>query len=169
MGLFRRRPRPGEPTEPTGRQSNDSPQEPVPPVEYSGIASGGPGEQPVFTLYEFQTAGGVWVRLHDMQFLGFDYRVQPATLTMRFVYDDPEWTPPDARETPVAVFTFGAVQVWQWENDHDVVETPVEARGQVNHLEPHEPTNVFSLGTMNTTLLFSAARLDVHLEPLAGA
>jgi hypothetical protein len=105
----------------------------------------------------------VWVRLHDMQFLGFEYKVQPPTLTLRFVYDDPEWTPPEARTAPLAVFQFSDVLVWQWEDDHDLFETPVGVRGQVSELDYYGATNVFSLVTLNTTLLFSARRLAVRL------
>ncbi len=104
-----------------------------------------------------------------MQFSGFGYEVLTAELTMRFVYADSQWTPPEARATPVAVFRFSGVQVWQWEDDYDLFETPVDVRGQVRWLDYHSPTNVFSLGTVNTELLFSARRLAVHLEPLANA
>ncbi len=166
MGLFRRRPKSSEQTKESPLHA--WPQVEAPPVEYSGIAASSL-EGLHFTPYEFQTDGGVWVRLHDMQFVGFDYQVQPPTLNMRFVYDDPGWTPPEARATPVAVFRFSDVQVWQWEDDYDLFESPVDARGQVSYLDYYGPTNVFSLGTLNTTLLFSASRLAVHLEPLDSA
>jgi hypothetical protein len=160
---FRRRPKPSKPAAAVESPLHAWPQVDGPPVEYVGIA---PSDlkRPDFTPYEFQTDGGVWVRLHDMQFVGFDYGVQPPTLTMRFVYD---WTPPEARTTPVAVFQFNGVQVWQWEDEYDVLETPLDVRGQVSYLDYHFPTNVFSLGTANTSLLFSARRLAVHLEPLS--
>jgi hypothetical protein len=79
-----------------------------------------------------------------MRFLGFDYQVQPSTLTLRFLYDDPQWMPPEAEETPVAVFRFTGVQVWQWEDDFDLSATPQEHRGQVSDLGYYEPTNVSS-------------------------
>jgi hypothetical protein len=136
------------------------------PVEFSGIAEDSVG-RPDFGLYEFQTDGGVWVRLHEMRFLGFDYVVQPATLTVRFVYDDPKWTPQEASATPVAVFQFTDVLVWQWEDDYALrFETPQEERGQINDFGYYAPTNVFSLETLSTRLLFSAGRLVVRLEPL---
>jgi hypothetical protein len=133
-------------------------------VEFSGIARASL-ERPDFSPYEFQTDSGVRVRLHDMRFMGFDYQVQPSTLTLRFVYDDPEWTPPEATGTPVAVLRFSGVQVWQWEDDFDLFETPQEHRGQVSDLGYYPPTNVFSLLTLNSRLLFSAGRLAVELEP----
>ena len=170
MGLFRRRRKPSEPTQPTTSRlhGHARPQTEAAPVEFVGIAASSL-QRPDFTPYEFQTDEGVWVRLHDMQFVGLDYRVQPPTLTMRFLYDDPEWTPPEARATPVAVFRFSDVHLWQWEDDYELLETPVAARGQVGALDYFPPTNVFSLGTMNTTCLFSASGLAVHLEPLEGA
>ncbi len=105
MGLFRKRPKPSEPTAATESPLHAWPRVERPPVEYLGIATSDL-ERPDFTPYEFQTEGGVWVRLHDMQFIGFGYEVPTAELTMRFVYDDPQWTPPEARATPVAVFRF---------------------------------------------------------------
>ena len=115
--------------------------------------------------YELETDGGVPVRLHDMSFLGFDYRVDPPTLTMRFVYDDPEWTPPQALHAPVAVYRFDGVQVRQWEDDEDLFETPSHARGQVSDLSYDEQTSLFALQTLNTRLLFSADRLTVTTGP----
>ena len=133
-------------------------------MQFTGIA-GSSLERADFTPYEFQTESGAWVRLHDMQFLGFDYQVQPATMTLRFLYDDPGWTPPEARSTPLAVLRFIDVQVWQWEDDVDLFETPTEVRGQVGDLGFHAPTNVFSLETLSTSLLFSASQLMVELTP----
>ena len=46
-----------------------------------------------------------------MQFLGFDYQTEPPTVTTHFRYDDPEWAPPGAGRTPVAVSRFSDVQV----------------------------------------------------------
>lgn len=119
-----------------------------------------------FTPYDFQTDEGVWVRLHDMQFMGFDYQVRTAALTLRFVYDNPEWTPPEARATPVAVFRFSDVVMHAWEDDEDLLGTPVEVRGQVRDLDYWPSTNEFSLDTVNTRLRFSARSLDVQLEPM---
>ncbi|RHA37745.1 hypothetical protein D1825_16010 [Cellulomonas rhizosphaerae] len=122
-----------------------------------------------FTLYEFQTEAGMWVRLHDMRFIGFDYQVQIPTLTLRFVYDDPQWTPPEARATPVAVLSFREVLVHAWEDDDDLLGTPIEVRGQVGALDYLSSSNEFSLNTVNTRLRFSARSLEVHLEPVEDA
>ena len=162
MGRFRR----AKPAEPPGTHAWPVVERPA--VEFSGIARSYL-DRPDFTPYEFQTDAGVWVRLHDMQFLGFEFQVRPSTLTMRFVYDDIAWTPPEARPTPVAVLRFSDVQVWQWEDDVDLLETSTEMRGEVRDLGFHAPTNVFSLETPTTTLLFSAGRLTVELQPLLPA
>jgi hypothetical protein len=156
MGLFRRKAQPPTHAWPLADR---------PPVEYEGIARSSL-ERPDFSPYEFQTESGFSARLHDMQFRGFAYQVQPPTLTMRFVYADPEWMLPEARATPVAVFRFSDVQVWQWEDEYDLLETPVDAREQVSDLGYYPPTNVFSLLTLNTRLMFSASRLKVELIPL---
>lgn len=58
------------------------------------------------------------------------------------------------------------MQIWQWEDDDDMFDTPRDVRGQVSDLGSYPPTNVFSLRTLNTHLLFSASRLTVDLEPL---
>ena len=160
MNLFRRSKRPAQPPE------HAWPQVEKPPVAFSGILADSLSGANL--PYEFQTDGGVWVRLHDMRFVGFEYRVQPPALTIRFLYDDPQWTPPEALATPLATFSFSDVQVWKWEDDFDLFETPVDARGQVGSFDFHPPSNVFSLGTMNTSLLFSAARLAVELERAPG-
>jgi hypothetical protein len=135
------------------------------PVDYQGIARSSL-ERSDFTPYEFETDGGVPVRLHDMQLVGFDYQVQPPALTMRFVYDDPEWTPTEALATPVVVFRFSDVHVRQWEDD-DLAQTPADERGRVYDLGYDAPDNAFSLLTRTTRLFFSASRLEVVLEPAA--
>jgi hypothetical protein len=66
---------------------------------------------------------------------------------------------------PVVVLRFSDVQVWQWEDDYELFESPVAERGQVRALDYYAPTNVFSLLTLNTRLLFSARRLMVELQP----
>jgi hypothetical protein len=137
-------------------------------VEFSGIARASL-ERPDFSPYEFETESGIWIRLHDMRLLSFDYQVRLSTLTMRFSYDGPHLTPPEAMGTPVAVFRFSGVQVWQWEDDVDLLETPPGHRGQVSGFEYHRPTNVFSLDTLDSRLLFSASHLAVLAEPLAVA
>ena len=88
---------------------------------------------------------------------------EPPALTRRFIYDDPQWSPPEARATPV-VLRFSGVRIWQWEDDYDLFESPVDKRGQVRALDHYALTNVFSLLTLNMCLLFSASRLMVELQ-----
>jgi hypothetical protein len=133
-------------------------------VEFTGIATGS-FESDDFTPYEFQTDNGTWVRLHDMSFLGFAYAAQPSTLIIRFVYDDRQWTPPQAIPTPVAVFQFSEVRVAEWaDDDEGLLQTPLEARGEVRSFDYQQSTRWFSLLTSTTTLRFTAVRLAVHLE-----
>jgi hypothetical protein len=89
---------------------------------------------------------------------------EPPALTRRFIYDDPQWSPPEARAIPVVVLRFSGVRIWQWEDDYDLFESPVDKRGQVRALDHYAPTNVFSLLTLNMCLLFSASRLMVELQ-----
>jgi len=115
--------------------------------------------------YEFWTEDDVPVRLHDMAFLGVSYAVDVPSLTLRFAYEEPRWTPPEARATPIAIFRFDGVRIWGWEDDRDVVRDPAELRRQVGSFDFHEDVNCFSLGTSTTTLTFSADLLEVTLEP----
>ncbi|KGM08551.1 hypothetical protein [Cellulomonas bogoriensis] len=158
MALFKRKPEPvvsaRSPSAVAGRAA----------VGFTGIAASSL-ERGDFTPYEFQTDTGTWVRLHDMQFVGFDYRVQTPTLTLRFVYNDPEWTPPGARATPVAVLKFRDALVHAWEDDDDLLGTPIDVREQVGDLEYRSSTNEFLLETVSTRLHFTASSLAVHLEP----
>lgn len=135
-----------------------------PPVTFSGVDASDLGS-PQFRPYEFRTDSGVEVRLHDMDLLGFDYGVHAATLTLRFAYTDPAWTPAEAVATPVAVFRFTGVTVWRWEDEPDLAGTPPAARGEVLDVD-HVPTaRVFAVTTAATRLTFSADHLAVHMEP----
>ena len=62
-------------------------------------------------LYEVTTTAGVPVRLHDMSLTRLAHDAAARTLVMEFLYDDPDWTPPEAEATPVAVFTFDDVEI----------------------------------------------------------
>lgn len=159
MGLFGGRSRPsGEPLDPRSQTAR--------PTEFVGIAvrSFEPSGSSHPVPYEFWTESGVPVRLHDMSFTKFTYDVAPRTLTMRFTYEDPEWTPPEAVTTPVAVFGFAGVRVRRWEDESDLSRTPLDVRGQVSDFRYCARTNVFDLVTIDTRLLFTADRLSVSLE-----
>lgn len=157
---FRRRPPRGDPlASPQGAAGEAG-------VEFVGIADESLA-RPDFTPYEFRTDAGVWVRLHDMRFLGLEYEALPRVLTLRFIYDDPAWTPPEAEATPLASFRFEDVLILRWEDHASTRETPAEHRGQVGDLELDVATTVFSLDVTDMRLAFEARRMEVRLLPVA--
>jgi hypothetical protein len=60
-------------------------------------------------LYEVTTTTGVPVRLHDMSLTRLAHDEAARTLVIEFLHDDPQWTPPEAETTPLAVFSFDDV------------------------------------------------------------
>lgn len=129
-------------------------------MEFVGVA---PGESELVAFpYEFRTATGVMVRLHDMQLLELAYLAARAELTVRFVYDDPVHTPPEAVGTPVAVFRFEDAVVQQWEDLDDPGPDP----NRVVQAVYSERTNLVQLVTGRTNLVVAARRMSVSMEPL---
>lgn len=123
-------------------------------------------------LYEFKTDLGVPVRLHDATFLGFDFRVGAResgavqSLTTRFVYDDPEWTPPEAIAAPFIEFRFDDVHITHWEESPDLEEY---ANDQVSGFDYHEQDDSFDLQTYTMRLVFVAKRVAVTMHPVSRA
>ncbi|NEK94323.1 hypothetical protein GCU67_09075 [Modestobacter muralis] len=134
--------------------------EPQPPTEFVGGWIHSSADFP----YDFDDGTGEQIPVHLMDFAGVEHRVDPPRLTVRFYYGDPA-IPSEARETPFAVFEFHDVQIWQWEDDHDLFDVPDDVRGQVESFDWYEPTNTCGLHAINTRLLFSARRLVVRVEP----
>lgn len=110
--------------------------------------------------WEFRTDTGLWVRLHDMDFLGLEHQVLPPTLTLRFAYSDLEWTPPDFQATPVAALRFEAVALHRWEDLPDPVGDPA----QMVWASYVTVGGLFQFVTTATQLVFSAGRLAVSME-----
>ncbi|MCZ2828712.1 hypothetical protein O2W14_07710 [Modestobacter sp. VKM Ac-2986] len=129
-------------------------------TEFVGGWIAGPEEFP----YEFDDGTGEHVPVHLMEFTSVEYRVHPPRLTLRFAYGIPR-TPTEGLGAPFAVFEFHDVQIWQWEDDHDLFDVPEDVRGQVESFDWYEPTNTYDLHAINTRLLFSARRLVVRVEP----
>lgn len=92
-------------------------------VTLAEIRSAGTG------LYEVQTTSGVPVRLHDMALERLVHDGTARTLVMQFRYDDEQWTPPEAKATPVAVFSFDGVDVYEQQEDPAPLDTPPDALG----------------------------------------
>jgi len=124
------------------------------------VQSGGTG------LYEFRTDTRVPVYLHDTAFEVLTYRPGPTpTLRLQFRYDDPEWTPPEAADTPVVEMIFDQVRIGRWVEDHDAFSVPEDALGQV-HLFDYDGADGFVLNTLTTELTFSAETATICLLPL---
>lgn len=135
-------------------------QEPQPPTRFDGgwihDSAGFP--------YEFDIGTGEHIPVHQMDFVGVDYRVDPPRLTIRFAYGAPR-TETEDPGPPFAVFQFDGMRMWRWEDDVDAHEVPEDALGQVESFDWHASTGTFDLHTVNTRLLFSARRLTVRVEP----
>jgi hypothetical protein len=116
-------------------------------------------------LYEFRTDEGVRVRLHDTGLISVELRPIDQTLTLRFDYNDPRWTPPEAVPTPVVVMRFEEVTIHEWEQDpNDGDEPPAETHGQVEDFE-YDDGETFRLTTCSFTVEFTASRLTITHEP----
>ncbi|WP_460433152.1 hypothetical protein [Angustibacter speluncae] len=83
---------------------------------------------------------------------------------MLFIYDDPEWTPPEAAATPVIRFSFIGVTDFHADEDPEAWSEPPVPPGQValfNYVEP----DWFDLHVAALQVRFSARQLHVTLEP----
>jgi hypothetical protein len=117
-------------------------------------------------LYQFKTEAGVRVQLHDASFLGIDFRVgPPASLVTSFLYDDPKWTPVEARATPLIAICFEDVHITGWDQDSQGVGEPADALGQVSAFDYYENLGSFDLQTYTLRLQFTARRVEVTLLP----
>lgn len=123
------------------------------------LASGGTGP------YEFWTADDVPVYLHDTTLISVELRPPDRTLTLRFEYDQPRWTPAAAAQTPIIVMRFDEVTIREWEQDaaDGDVEPPAEVYGQVSDFE-YDDGEMFKLTTYSFAVEFAASRMTVTLE-----
>lgn len=132
------------------------------PTRFVGVAldevrSGGTG------LYEVYTTTGVPVRLHDMSLSRLTHDAAARTLIVEFVYDDPQWTPPTAEATPVAVFSFDDVEVLEQEDESAEPGTPPTALGQVQGFDYWESNGIFALQVYTTYWVFRASVVTLRL------
>lgn len=114
--------------------------------------------------YEFFTDAGVHVYLHDADFLGLVWHPE-ATMRLYFSYDQ-EWTPSDAKDTPVVELIFSQVQVLQWQTDLDALSETEPVLGQVASFD-WDGREGFDLATYTLNLSFSSRRMEVRLIPSA--
>jgi hypothetical protein len=123
------------------------------------VASGGTG------LYEFWTAGGVPVYLHDTTLVSIELRPPDRRLIVRFDYSNSQLTPPEAARTPIIVMQFDEVTISEWTQDSEAdAGTPAEVNGQVEDFA-HFNGNEFRLTTYQSEVQFTAGRLAVTLLP----
>jgi hypothetical protein len=123
------------------------------------VTSGGAG------LYEFWTAGGVPVYLHDTTLISMELRPRDRRFVVRFDYSDPQWTPPAASQTPIIVMEFEEVTILEWIQDSDGGEdAPADVNGQVSDFAHFSP-NAFQLTTYQSDIRFTAGKLTVTLLP----
>jgi hypothetical protein len=114
--------------------------------------------------YEFFTDTGVHVYLHDTDFLGLVWQPE-GSMGLYFAYDK-DWTPPEARATPVIELVFSHVQMTHWETDREaLLETEPVAR-QVSGFD-WDGRDTFDLATFSVNLSFSARHMRVRLAPSA--
>ncbi len=138
---------------------------PAPATRFTGVTR--EEGQSYGGLYEVRTTDGVWVRLHDMSFMDMTFEpASPPSLRLRFVYDDPQYTPEGAVATPMAVFTFGNAVVLGQEDERPEPGTPADWLRQVEEFSYDETTACFGLYTFTTSLVFTASTCTLTLEPL---
>ncbi len=85
-------------------------------------------------------------------------------LVMEFLYDDPQWTPPEAEATPVAVFSFDDVEVVEQQDDPAAPGTPPDALRQVQGFDYDERSGVFALSAYTTYWVFRASVVTLTTE-----
>lgn len=117
-------------------------------------------------LYEVLTVSGVPVRLHDMSLVALRHQPAQRTLVMEFLYDEPQWTPDAARDTPLAIFAFDGVEVLGRHDEPAEPDTPAWACGQVQTFDYDWASGVFALEAYTTSWTFTARRLTLSLRAL---
>ncbi len=127
-------------------------------VSLVGVRAGGTG------LYELTTMSGVPVRPHDMSLVEILHVPARRELVMKFCYDDPEWTPEEARETPLAIFAFDGVEILERQDEPAEPGTKQDVLGQVRGFDYHEPTGIFALSAYTMYWVFTARSLTLTLQ-----
>jgi hypothetical protein len=115
-------------------------------------------------LYEVATTAGVPVRLHDMSLTRLTHDAAARKLVMEFLYDDPQWTPPEAEATPVAMFSFDDVEVVEQQDEPAESGTPPDVLGWVRGFDYDERSGVFALSAYTTYWVFRASVVTLTLQ-----
>lgn len=127
-------------------------------VSLEEVLAGGTG------LYEVKTASGVPVRLHDMSLVKLAHDPGHRLLVIDFLYDDPQWTPDAARDTPLAVSTFRGVEVLEQQDESAEAGTPEGAVGQVQGFDYNRSSGTFALSAFTTYWVFRAISVTLTLQ-----
>lgn len=127
-------------------------------VSLDEVLAGGTG------LYEVTTTSGVPVRLHDMSLTRLDHDPDGRTLLVEFLYDDPQWTPDEARQTALAVFAFDGVEVLEQQDEPAERGTPEDALGLVQSFDYHQASGIFALSAFTTYWVFRATGVALTLR-----
>jgi hypothetical protein len=119
-------------------------------------------------LYEFFTADGAHVYLHDTHCLGLSYRPGPQpVLTAEFAYNR-EWVPPELTGQPVIVLRFLGAHLLSWHTDPDEANTYRDDSvpgGQVSDLS-WDGARTFTLTLLTVTVTLTAHTVEVSTRPL---
>lgn len=115
-------------------------------------------------LYEVRTTAGVPVNLHDMSLTRVSHDAAARTLVMEFLYDDPQWTPPEAAATPVAVCSLDDVEVLEHADEPAPPDTPQDVLGIVQAFDVDERSGVFALWAYTTSWVFRASKVTIGLR-----
>ena len=119
-------------------------------------------------LYDVMTTSGVPVRLHEMSLVDLRHDEDRRRLVVQFLYDDPAWTPEQARATPLAVFTFDDVEVLQQEDEPAEPGTPPDVLGEVHWFGYDPASGVFDLCACTTWWVFRASSVSLTMRPVGG-
>lgn len=111
------------------------------------------------------TASTTFVGVTREEVLSHYDPASPPSLVLRFLYDDPAFTPQAAVDRPVAVFTFANAVVLRHEDEPAEPDTPADALRQVEGFDDHEATATFAFSSLTTHVVFTAATLTLTLEP----
>jgi hypothetical protein len=130
-------------------------------TQFDGVTTAaGRGVQKGVGPYEFFTDTGAHVYLHDADLLDVTWNPD-ASLRFRFAYD-PDWTPEEAKDTPVIELTFQQVQILRWDTDMQAATGGGDYLRQVRDFA-WDGFDGFAMASYTVNLDFTAARMNVVL------
>lgn len=127
-------------------------------VAFTGFAAVDPD------LYEFDTAAGYRVYLHDARCLAVTLTPsgsRPTQLELRFAVDNLRGPEVEPLSSAVVTLTFGDARILAWDGDPSM---PNEPGGQVSSVEQHRP-GWFHVCLLNDAIDFRARSCAVSVAP----